>query len=220
MKLNHNLRLIFTVATFCLFISSVSADELPDFSGVWAADKWATEPWPVKPPFTEKGQAEQDAWAADPLDDPTHLCVFHLVRITSAPFLHEIIQQDDRITILYEYQHQVRRVFLDGRNHPEDPLLSLMGHSTGKIEGNTLTIDTVGVEAGYLRPQAFPHGENIHVIEKHTLLEPGKKRIEMTIDDPEYYREPIMVTMDWSKTDDEILDYDCRVRPHLNPFTE
>ena len=94
-----------------------------------------------------------------------------------------------------------------------------MGHSIGKIEGNTLTIDTIGVEAGYLRPQAFPHGDNLHVIEKHTLLAPGKKRIEMTIDDPEYYRE-FSVSMDWSTTDDEILDYDCRIRPHLNPFKD
>jgi hypothetical protein len=170
-------------------------------------------------PVYGKGQAMQDAWAADNASDPTHLCVFHLVRITSAPFLHEIIQQEDRITFLYEYQHQIRRVFLDGRDHPEDPLLSLMGHSTGKIEGNTLTIDTIGVEAGYLRPHGFPHTDTMRVIEKHTILEPGKKRIDMTIIDPEYYTEPIHVTMNWSKTDDEILDYDCRVRPHLNPFT-
>ncbi len=158
-----------------LRMPGVSAETVADFSGVWAADKWATEPWPVLPPYTDAGRAAQGAWDDDPLQDPTHLCVFHLVRIVSAPFPHEIIQQEDRITMLYEYQHQVRRVFLDGRDHPEDSWPTLMGHSVGRIEGDTLIIDTRGVEAGYLRPQGLPHTENLHIIEKHTLLGDGKK---------------------------------------------
>ena len=38
---------------------------------------------------------------------------------------------------------------------------------------------------------------------------------EVTIDDPEYYREPWTVTLHWQRTDDVIRDYDCVVRPHL-----
>jgi hypothetical protein len=95
-----------------------------------------------------------------------------------------------------------------------------MGHSVGRIEGDTLIIDTRGVEAGYLRPQGLPHTENLHIIEKHTLLGDGKKLIELTIDDPEFYLEPWTVNMTWSEVDDEILDYDCRIREHIKPNME
>ena len=129
---------------------------------------------------------------------------------------HEVIQQENRVTILYEYQHQVRRVFMDGRGHPEDSFPTLMGHSIGYWEGETLVVDTVGVEAGYLRPQGFPHGEQLHVVEKRTLINEGSKmRWEITITDPEYYREPINAAMNWSRTDEDIFDYDCIVRDHL-----
>jgi len=207
--------LLFALCT--LFISRTLAQDTPDFSGVWEATEWATEPWPLVPPFTEAGQAAQDKWQANPEADPNQLCIIHLVRITSAPFPHEIIQQEQRITFLYEYQHQVRRVFLDGREHPKNAWPTLMGHSIGKIEGNTLTIDTVAVEAGYLRPQAFPHTENMHLIEKHTLLDGRTKEIQMIIDDPEYYKHPWGAVMTWSKIDEEILDYDCIVRGHVEP---
>jgi hypothetical protein len=212
------LKLVFLLG-FLTHSALSTAESTSDFSGVWAATRWATTPWPLEPPFTEAGKAAQEVWKNNNADDPTHRCIFHLVRITSAPFPHEIIQQDERITFLYEYQHQVRRVFLDGRPHPDENELppSLMGHSTGVIEGDTLVIDTVGVEPGYLRPQGFPHTKNLHVIETHTLLEDGKKKIEMTIDDPEFYREAFTAEMIWQKVDDEIYDYDCEVRNHLSP---
>ena len=37
-----------------------------------------------------------------------------------------------------------RQVYLDGRAHPKEPNPTWLGHSTGKWEGDTLVIDTVG----------------------------------------------------------------------------
>lgn len=196
--------------------SSDSRDARPDFSGVWTQEGWATEPWPSEPPFTSAGKAAQEAWEADNASDPTHRCIFNLVRIISAPFPHEIIQQENRLTMIYEYQHQVRRVFLDGRGHPEDDYPTLMGHSTGRWDGDTLIIDTTLTEAGYLRPQGFPHTENMRLIERETLLEDGTRRsTEITIDDPEFYREAWTVTIVSKKIDEDIRDYDCIIREHL-----
>lgn len=200
-----------------LQLSPVSNAEA-DFTGIWEMDTWITDLWDNSPPFTEAGLAAQKAWEADPNNDPTHQCLFHLVRITSAPFLHEVIMQDQRVTILYEYHHQIRRVYMDGRDHPEDLYSSMMGHSTGWWEDDTLVIDTVGVSAGYLRPQGFPHTENLRVVERHTLVGDGaKKQIEMTIIDPEYYREPWSVTLTFSKVEAELDNYDCLIRPYLSP---
>ena len=178
-------------------------------------DGSATAPWPTEPPYTEAGRAAQDYWAAHPEEDPVQICVFQLWRIASAPLPHEIIQQDDVIYILYEYEHQVRRIFLDGRGHPEDEYPTLMGHSIGWWDGDTLVIETTNVEDGYLRPQGYPHTTSAVFTERHTLLDDGRRRLEITIDEPEYYREPWTVTLNWVRFDDDIRDYECIVRPHV-----
>lgn len=210
--------LILAVIFASTTVQAVVNDVKPDFTGVWLMDSWSADVWPVEPPYTPAGRAAQDALLADPESDPTHQCIFQLIRIISGPMPHEVIHQKNKIIILYENEHQVRRIWMDGRDHPKDGMKTLMGHSIGKWQGNTLVIDTVNIEAGYLRPQGYPHTENLHVIEKHTPIGDGnKKRIEITIDDPEYYREAWTVEMVVSRIDGEIMDYNCRVREHLPP---
>lgn len=189
-----------TTFCFCLFfyISSFSfaSEGKPDFSGVWAMEGWSADEWNVKPPYTAAGLAAREAWQASPEDDPAQLCIFNLVRITSAPLPHEIIQQDNRVTLLYEYQHQVRRAFMDGRTHPEGTYPTLMGHSIGHWEGDTLVIEAVGMESRFLRPQGMPHSDSLRVIEQRTLLDDGQsKTLETIIIDPEYYTEPWSVLL-------------------------
>jgi hypothetical protein len=206
--------LLALAVTACPVVTAAQA--IPDFSGAWALDGSATAPWPTDPPYTTAGRQAQESWAAHPEDDPALLCVFQLWRIASAPLPHEIIQQDGRLTILYEYQHQVRRIFMDGRSHPEDEYPTLMGHSIGWWEGETLVIETTSVEDGYLRPQGYPHTSSAIFTQRDTLSDDGqRRRIDVTINDPEYYREPFTVTLNWVRTDDVIRDYDCIVRPHV-----
>ena len=195
---------------------SLAAD-LPDFSGAWDSEVWSTVGWPTEPPYTPAGRLAQQAYDADPQDDPTQNCISpFLVHQISAPFPHEIIQQEHRITFLYENFHQVRRVWLDGRDHPEDAYPTLMGHSIGWWEGDTLVVDTRNVEAGYMRPQGLPHTENLHVIERYTLLDGGeRKQLVITLDDPEYYWEPWSVTKIYVPFNEDILDYDCVPRLHV-----
>jgi len=195
--------------------SILMAQTRPDFSGIWEMEGWSADEWDVEPPYTAAGKAAFDAWVADPLGDPAHRCIFSLVRITSAPMLHEIIQQEDRVVILYEYEHQVRRAYID-RPHPENPYPTFMGYSNATWEGDTLVIEAVGLQAGYLRPQGVPHSDQLRVIEKRTLQEDGNtKLLETIIDDPVFFTEPWGVTTQWKKSDFEIMDYDCVVRPHI-----
>ena len=200
-----------------VLVSSGPAVAEGDFSGAWQGEAWSTEGWPTDPPFTPAGRAAQDAYDADRKDDPILNCIQQAVgRIISAPFPHEIIQQEHRITFLYENFHQVRRVWMDGREHPEDEYPTLMGHSIGWWEGDTLVVDTRNVEAGFMRPQGLPHTGNLHLTERYTLLDGGeRKQLEITIEDPEYYREPWSVTKTYARFDDVIRDYVCIPRPHV-----
>jgi hypothetical protein len=44
--------------------------------------------------------------------------------------------------MLIELESQYRRIFTDGRSHPDDYLTTRMGHSIGHWEGDTLVIET------------------------------------------------------------------------------
>jgi len=190
-------------------------ESLARFDGVWAPQAWSTDEWPLEPPFSDAGRAAQERWAANPDEDPSYRCIIPLGRIISAPLPFEIIARPDRFTLLYEYDHQVRRVFLDKRRHP-DSYPTLMGHSIGRFEGDSLVVETANLEPGLLRPQGLPYSGELRLTERLTPLDGGERlRIDIVIDDPMYYREPWSVTKYYGRTDEEIKDYECFIREHL-----
>src|SRR2546430_16842278 len=63
----------------------------------------------------------------------------------------EILSPPGRVTRLGESGgNRLRRIYTDGRPHPDDPDPTFHGHSIGHWEGDTLVVDTVGVV-----PQAY-----------------------------------------------------------------
>ena len=85
----------------------------------------------------------------------------------------QLLQQPDRVTILYGYDHQVRRVRLN-QPHPAQVTPSWYGDSVGYYEGDTLVIDTVGIKVGrYSMVDWYgtPHTEALHVVERYRMLD-------------------------------------------------
>jgi hypothetical protein len=85
----------------------------------------------------------------------------------------QLLQQPDRITILYDYDHQVRHVRLN-QSHPAQVTPSWYGDSIGHYEGDTLVIDTVGFKVGpFAMVDRFgtPHTLALHVVERYRLLD-------------------------------------------------
>jgi hypothetical protein len=93
------------------------------------------------------------------------------------PFIYKqaqmlMIQQPDRITMLYSGGYEARRVRLN-EPHPSPLTPSWHGDSVGHYEGNTLVIDTVGVKTD--RPYAMidlfgtPYTDKLHVVERYRL---------------------------------------------------
>jgi hypothetical protein len=87
----------------------------------------------------------------------------------------KMLQQPDKITILYSNpDHEVRHVRLN-RPHPAKVTPSWYGDSIGHYEGDTLVIDTVGIRTG--RPFAMvdiygtPYTEALHVVERYRLID-------------------------------------------------
>lgn len=85
----------------------------------------------------------------------------------------ELLQQKDRVTILYVYSHQVRHVRMN-QTHPANVTPSWYGDSVGHYEGDTLVIDTVGIKVGkYSMVDWYgtPHTDALHVVERYRMLD-------------------------------------------------
>jgi hypothetical protein len=84
----------------------------------------------------------------------------------------QMIQQADKITILYGEDHEVRWVRLN-QPHPTPVMPSWHGDSVGHYEGDTLVIDTIGVRTNH--PYAMidlfgtPYTKSLHVVERYRL---------------------------------------------------
>jgi hypothetical protein len=85
-----------------------------------------------------------------------------------------MVQQPDKITMVYSEDHEVRWVRMN-ESHPARVTPSWHGDSVGHWEGDTLVVDTVGVRTD--RPFAMidlygtPYTKALHVIERFRLLD-------------------------------------------------
>jgi len=103
----------------------------------------------------------------------------------------EIVHIPGRILILYEFQHERRLIYTDGRGHPAGWKPTWVGHSTGRWDGDTLVVETVGQrEETWLDGLGSPHTEAMHYVERFRRLAPNSLEVTYTIDDPESYTKP------------------------------
>jgi hypothetical protein len=84
----------------------------------------------------------------------------------------QFLQRPDKITIVYDYDHQVRHVRMN-EPHPAQVIPSWYGDSVGYWENDTLVIDTIGVKTGpfaMLDVYGTPHSPALHVVERYRLI--------------------------------------------------
>lgn len=208
---------------------------LPDIEGVWhnrsgihidrftvvtEADPRAQREFrPARPPYNSgyaaKYQAVLDAHArGTPVNDPTASCLWPGVpRLIWSPYPLEIVISDGgrHVYMLHEYMSQVRRIHVDGRDHPADPEPSYNGHTIGRWEGQTLVMDTVGLrEDTMLQNTGMMHSASLRVQERWRLVEPDLLEAEVTMTDPGAFTEPYVTYRLYRRRDDwTINDYVC-----------
>jgi hypothetical protein len=84
-----------------------------------------------------------------------------------------LLQQPDKITMLYDENHEVRRVRMN-EPHPAQVTPSWYGDSVGHYEGDTLVIDTVGFRVGpfsAVDQYGTPFSQALHVVERYRLID-------------------------------------------------
>lgn len=96
----------------------------------------------------------------------------------------QFLQTPDRVEILYERDHQVRRIRLSDQ-HPHRVRPSWYGDSIGHYEGDTLIVDTVGLKAhkmSVVDSFGTPHTKNLHVVERyHAFTTPFGRGLQLTV---------------------------------------
>jgi hypothetical protein len=103
----------------------------------------------------------------------------------------QIVPTQGEVILLYEYDHQVRHVYTDGRPHPPDVQPTWMGHSIGHMDGDAFVIDTVGFnDRSWLDRFGHPHSDQLHLTERFQRVGADLMRIDLTIDDPKTYTQP------------------------------
>ena len=136
-------------------------------------------------------------------------------RAFGTPYPAEIIQNRDRIIIIFEGGgHVWREIHLDGRPHPKGDALNptYFGHSVGHWENDTLVVDTVGYnEKTWLDYSGHMHTDQLHTLERITRPDRDTLHYEVTITDPGAYSAPWTIAWDipWSEGQ-ELADYICQ----------
>jgi hypothetical protein len=150
--------------------------------------------------------------ATEGKDDPDANCTFPGVpRIDAVPGPHKIIETPGVTLFLYEAFTTYRQIFTDGRALPQDPNPTWMGYSVGKWQGDTLVVDTIGMnDKTWLDNAGHPHTEALHVTERFRRRDYGHMEIEITIDDPRAYLRPWTVREELRLVPDgELLEFVC-----------
>jgi hypothetical protein len=189
----------------------------PDFSGIWAAPdgrylenlaadgvEVSMQPWAAKL-FQERQKNEGR-------DRPSNQCLPHSVTDFDAHFTpKKLVQTPEALIMLFEAYHSWRQIFTDGRPLPEERDPAWYGYSVGKWEGDTMVVETVGLnEKTWLDDRGHPHSDALRILERFRRPDFGHMQVEVTINDPKAYTKPWTVKIPWNFVPDtELLDWVC-----------
>jgi len=186
----------------------------------WGNDKfnWNRGPESANAPGVYRGQIVR-------LDqDPLYHCYpAGLVRLgpprfiivggsRAEPVMIEILQTPSKVILLFEYHHEVRYIYTDGREHPKNLELTWNGHSIGRWDGDTLVVDTIGIrEESWLDTGGHEHSTQLHVVERFRHVDADHLELERTLTDPIALAKPFTTHIVLRLSPDKDLDENVRV---------
>ena len=180
--------------------------------------------WGLNPeaePLSREGAAAYKLHQATPFQYPHTQCLPDGIPADMFVMTFKMIQAPREIVMLTEIGSPPRQIYTDGRTLTRDPDPTWMGYSVGKWEGDTLVVETNGLnDRGWLDGFGHPRSEQMHVTERYRRRDFGRMDLEMTFDDPKYYTRPFTLKIGARLIpDSDLLEYVCaeneRDRAHL-----
>jgi len=164
-------------------------------------------------PYTPEARALKEENMANWVDrSPEVKCYMPGVpRATYMPMPFQIIQSEKDVFIAYQYAGAIRDIYMD--NPGPSQVDSWMGWSVGSWEGDTLVVDVTGLLEGSWFDRAGSHHSNqLHVVERYTMIGPNHIDYEATIEDPVVLTEPFTIKMPIYRRIEEnarLMDFRC-----------
>jgi hypothetical protein len=174
---------------------------LPDWSGWWGhglpmADELRRNPPPFKPDIGATIQAATALGSGTDTDpDPSRYCRPQQFTGSSGGFTEavEFLFTPGRVTITNE-MGLIRRIYTDGRALPEAPDSTNTGFSVGRWEGQTLVVETVGINPQARYPGRAPGtpaiGSDVRITERIFLKDPGTLQFDIVTEAPDVLTQP------------------------------
>lgn len=182
-------------------LPALSAEPAPDISGSWVPVPAMAQLWSDNSlPLTASAREAMSTFDPAHLDSSRFCMPFGTPRNTlnTAPDPFEILVTDGQVTFIFDRLGDVRRIYMDGRPFPEDPIPSWMGYSIGAWQGDTLQVDTIAMTAeSILTDAGLPHSEALKISEQFTLENSEGDWLlkdEITLTDTENFSSPIKTT--------------------------
>jgi hypothetical protein len=208
-----------------------TASGRPDLSGIYTPNyryfqNLAADLGLEKVPMTDEARKIHAARATGLLgyEEPDAHCLPQGVpKINQAPVPFRIVQSDRLVVLVYEAFNLWRQVHLDGRDWAEDLNPSWLGYSKGRWDGDTLVVETRGLNGKqWLDHGGLPASAKLTVIERFRRPSVGRLEIEYTITDPTYYTKPWTTTVNARLAPDtELFEFICneneKSTPHMGP---
>ena len=93
--------------------------------------------------------------------------------------------------MIHDGDAQMRRIYLNVP-HSENPAPSWYGESVGHYEGDTLVVDTIGLnDRSFIDAYRTPHTEKLHVTERWRLSDGGEVlEVHVSVADPGTFNLP------------------------------
>ena len=206
-----------------LSVSVLAAQEFDprDLSGYWEGDLYAYSV--TVPGFTRAGQvkfnanspsygrllgspeaaasdahigrrrAVPPALGNDPVGDCNPLGLMRLLLYSPSPI--EIIQTQDKMLQVFEWSWDLREIWTDGRDLPENVadeyLPRFNGYSVGNWEGDTFVVETVGFDdRQWVDHFGYPISPDARLEERWIRVAADRIEMTMTLTDPAIYTTP------------------------------
>ncbi|MDX1563474.1 MAG: hypothetical protein R3305_11135 [Gammaproteobacteria bacterium] len=215
--------LVAGAALACIVAAPSSAQDRPDFTGVWTtyrnpAALGGTNRGGSRPSLTPLAQQKVDAYQAvtqGTNHSPGAYCVGGGMpgsMLGSGGYPMEILQHPDQINIVYEAHKEIRRVYLRELDIDHEEIFpERNGFSVGYWEGDTLVVETDRLVEQV--DTAYPHSEQAKIVERYSMTTEDGRRVltaEMTMTDPLFLTEPFTTVKRWQEVPGgRLLNYEC-----------
>jgi hypothetical protein len=196
-----------------------------DIFGTWLLapipNRSTSGPQPMIQLLTPAG--EKAVAAYDPFkDDPTFRCdPVAIRRVWGAPGTPlAIMREGDNVVLRHEWMDVKRVIHMNMKEHPKNSPRTSLGHSIGRMEGDTLVIETANYSKGVLNQyveqpgqptRGLLHSAALTSVER-VRLDAARQRLVVEIDlaDPEFFKQAFpRGALEYAPSDLTIEPFNC-----------